>query len=331
MISISDAFGWLNNDEPSHLSAANQLTVIQIHDAVIPQEHREAIARSLRASAVSIPDTLERLEVLANLGRAQFEKGNYGAAGEIFSEVAEGYATASHRQAVAKWLLGMALWRTMDNDAAYANWFKAREFFTAIAQIKVKNHVPDKVSWYNDVLDRMRLDMAATAEEAYYWLNQWEPSHLSASAKLLADELKKQIRRKQYPLAFEIGTKLSRTSRNRLDTSETAEAWVMLGLAVHQMGVPRLAIEYWQRGASSFTPWSHQQAVTRWMIGIAQWQIPSENDQATRSWRDAIETFVNLQTQADHANDQGRREWYQTQAVIMERALAQSMRERLPR
>jgi len=213
------------------------------------------------------------------------------------------------------------LWQMKENDAAYNYWSGAKDIFTGLAEAEVRNHDINMVNWYYARIDAMRLDLVFTAEEAFYWLNFFENSHLSDPAKSFADEIRRRIQQKDYPLAYEIGRNLSRISHNRLDTNETAEAWVVIGLASLQMGNPRQAMDYLQRGAAAFVPWGHKQAVTRWMLGIAQWLIPEEADQAIRNWTNAIDAFNGLSVKADRENDQFKKDWYDVNISIMGRAL----------
>gem|GEM_PF-1983331 len=331
MIPFNDVFAWLNYGDVSHLSATNKLSLIQIEDPKIPKTFREATMKNLRITSESCRDLLETLEVKLALAKVDFQAGEYISAKFDLADAAERYPKASHRLGIARWLLGLALMRSQEYEPAHANWSLARGIFSELARQKLKIQDSDGVRWYTDKLDLLHLDLACTAEEANAWLTMWEPSHLSSAARLLADEIKNQIKRKQFPLAYEIGNQLLKVSRNRLDGSETAEAWVLIGLAANQMGAPRLAMDYWLRASTSFAPLSHGQAVARWMMGVAQWQIPQEVTNATRHWRDAIETFTKLQMQADQVNDADRRDWYKTWTPIMRKALERTIKEKMPR
>ncbi|GAP07251.1 hypothetical protein ATHL_02121 [Anaerolinea thermolimosa] len=328
MITIGEAFSWLNVDDRSHLSNVNLLSLYQLQDVHVPESHKEALVRQLRANSHSSRDVLEGLEVLVTIARYEYEKGDYAAARQDLVEAVRRYRPISHRAAVAKWMLGIVEWKLMNNNQAYANWFHAREIFQRCAVEKGRVSASDMVRWYYKQIDKMRLDMACTAEEAYYWLNLFEPSRLSDPAKQFAKQITEEIVQKKYAQAYEIGNLLAGISTNRLDPAETAEVWVVIGLAAHQMGNPRWAVEYWSRGAAAFTPWSHPWAVVRWMIGVALWSVPGEKDRAIRSWVDATETFQDLRTQSDRAGDANRRDWYENTARIMKAALEQMMREK---
>lgn len=328
MITIGEAFSWLNVDDRSHLSNVNLLSLYQLQDSNVPESHKEALVRQLRANSLSSKDVLEGLEVLVTIARYEFERGDHAAARQDLVEAVRRYRPISHRAAVAKWMLGIVEWKLMNNNQAYANWFHAREIFQRCAVEKGRVAASDMVRWYYKQIDKMRLDMACTAEEAYYWLNLFEPSRLSDPAKQFAKQITEEIVQKKYAQAYEIGNLLAGISTNRLDPSETAEVWVVIGLAAHQMGNPRWAVEYWSRGAAAFTPWSHAWAVVRWMIGVALWSVPGEKDRAIRSWVDATETFQDLRTQSDRAGDANRRDWYENTARIMKAALEQMMREK---
>lgn len=328
MITIGDAFGWLNIDDRSHLANVNMLSLFQLQDDRIPSDHKESLIRELRVTSNSCEDVLEGLEVLVTIAKFEAEKGDYQSARQDLMDAIKRYRPISHRMAVAKWMLGIVEWKLLDNNQAYANWFFARDIFQKCAGEKGRVSATDMVRWYYKQVERMRLDMACTAEEAYYWLNFFEPSSLSDQAKQLSKQIKEQIVNKQYAQAYEIGNQLAGISRNRLDPAETAEVWVIVGLASHQMGNPRMAVEYWTRGSAAYTPWSHQWSVVRWMMGVAQWNIPGETDRAIRNWMDAAETFQNLRTTSDREGDSNRRDWYENTARIMKSALEQMVRDK---
>jgi tetratricopeptide (TPR) repeat protein len=328
MITIGDAFSWLNIDDRSHLSNKNMLSLFQLQDDRIPASHKEALIRELRVTSNSGDDVLEGLEVLVTIAKYEAENGDYQAARQDLMDAIKRYRPISHRMAVAKWMLGIVEWKLMDNNQAYGNWFFARDIFQKCAVEKGRVSATDMVRWYYKQIERMRLDMACTAEEAYYWLNFFEPSRLSDEAKQFSKQIKDEVVNKKYAQAYEVGNQLAQISRNRLDPSETAEVWVIVGLASHQMGNPRMAVEYWTRGGAAYIPWSHQWAVVRWMIGVAQWNIPGESDRAIRSWMDATETFQNLRTTSDRAGDSNRRDWYESTTRIMKSALDQMVRDK---
>jgi tetratricopeptide (TPR) repeat protein len=331
MISILEAFGWLNVDDRSHLSNVNTLSLFQLQDPNVPAKHKESMMRELRATSHACQDPQEGLEVLMNLARLAAEVGDYPAARQDLVEAIRQYRPVSHRSAVARWMLGIVEWKQLNHNQAYANWFRARELFQMCAEEKGRVSAAEMARWYYQQIDRMRVDMACTAEEANYWLSLFEPSRLNDQAKQFAQLMTAEIVQKKFSQAYEIGNKLAAISRAQLDPSDTAEVWVTLGLAAHQMGNPRKEVEYWTRGAAAFNPWSHPWAVTRWMIGVALWGLPDESDRAIRSWKEASETFQELRIQADREGDASRRDWYDNTARIMKQALEQMVREKIAR
>jgi tetratricopeptide (TPR) repeat protein len=322
MISMDTAYSWLNIADRTHLTAANNLSILQIDDKFLPPEHREAVIHSLRVACESSRDILETLEVKLTLAKICFKNQDYAAAKIDLLDAVKRYKPASHRLGVSKWMLGILLWELRDHESAYFQWAKAKEIFIGLAQTAVRSRDIKLVNWYYEKKDDMSLDLCITAEEAFYnWLNYFERTSLSEAGKLFAAEISKKIQKKEFPLAYEIGVNLARISHNRINTIETAEAWVVIGLAALQMGNPRLAVDYLQRGAAAFSPWGHKQAVTRWMIGIAQWQIPEEIDQAIKNWTNAIEAFKELRRKADQENNQDKKDWYEGTTAIMTRAI----------
>lgn len=328
MITINEAFGWLNRDDRSHLSNVNNLSLFQLQDPVIPESQKEALIRELRSTSRSSQDKLEGLEVLATIAVFQYNKSDFQSARQDLVEVVRGHRPVSHRAGVAKWMLGIVEWKLLDHNQAYANWFRARDLFHRCATEKGRVGATNSAQWYYRQIDRMRLDMACTAEEAHHWLNYFEPSRLSEPARQFSDRMTQQIAQKQFSQAYEIGNLLAGFSKNRLDPTETAEVWVLVGLAAHQMGNQQMGIEYLTRGAAAFMPWSHHWAVVRWMTGVALWRVSGETDRAVSSWMNAIDTFKELRVQADRAGDTSRRDWYESTARIMQQALEHTVRER---
>jgi tetratricopeptide (TPR) repeat protein len=330
MIAFAEVYAWLNYCDVSHLGPASQLSIIQINDKKIPKNHREAIKKSLRVSCETCIDDLETLEIKLALAQIDFQEDDFIMAKITLAEAVEGYKKSSHRRAIADWLMGICLMKCQETEAGYQCWRKARENFDG--QIKLFRKLKDGAEndrWYTQKRDLLFVDMACTAEEAYAWLTLIEPSHLTASARLLTDEIKNKISRKQYPLAYEIGSQLSKVSRNRLDSVETAEAWVIIGLAAYQMGNPRAAVDYWLRASASYAPLGHGQAIARWMMGIAQWQIPSETTNAIKNWRDVLETFNHLKEKAVRENHVEDRNWYEMWGEIMRKANERTIKEKM--
>jgi hypothetical protein len=328
MISMKDAFGWLNIDDRSHLTHVNRLSLYQLQDARVPEAHKKAMIRELRASIASNKDLMEGLEVIMTVAEYEFQHEDYLSSKQDLLFCVENYRPGSHRRAVANWMLGIVSWMVQDYQMGYNNWFQARQIFIDCAIEKGRVPASEMVNWYYKQIDQMRLDMACTVEESMLWLNYFEPSRLSETARQLSERIRKEIDQKRYPQAYEIGNLLASISKNRLDPSETAEVWVVIGLAAYQMGNPRWAVDYWKRGSSGFTPWSHQWAVTRWMIGLASWKIPTENQRAVRCWMDAVETFQDLKLNADRVGDTARRDWYDGNGKIMKQAMEQMITQR---
>ena len=321
MIKMDEAYAWLNVDDVSHLSASNSISILQIEDKRIPEDYRKSVVRELRRVCESSTNILETLEVKLALAKYSFNEGDLASSKFDLQDAVSRYRPGTHRLGVSKWMLGILLWRLNENAAAYADWTKSKELFVSLAQQKVRTHDINMVNWYYQRLRSMRLDLVTRAEEAYYWLNIFEQSHLSPTGTDYVKEIRKKIQAKDYPLAYEIGLQLARISQTRTDTLETAEAWVMVGLSAIQMGNPRLAADYLQRGASAYNPWGHHQAVTRWMLGIAQGMVPDLVTQAVKNWMKAIDAFDSLKLKADRDNDQARKDWYESNIEIMKSAL----------
>lgn len=326
MISIQDAFGWLNQQGRTRLKNDMIINFFQLQDDRIPLSQRDRLARDIWINSQQIADRMERFEVLINLGYVFATWKKWQDADLALREATEGYQKSSHEWAVAHWMRGIIQWNFNEHNQAYGHWFEARKAILKCHAAKVAVADTQMSLWYTQIIEKIKIEMAKKVEEANYWLNIHEPSRLSAVAKQFTDQMILNIRSRKYPEAYEFGNYLLGISRGAIEMRETAEAWEKVGLAAWQMGDARKSIEYWKRGVSAYEPMSHQSATLKWMIGIAEWSLPSEYENALTHCQDAIDMYGYCQTVADRGNRQSEREWYQVTIPVMTKALEELRR-----
>jgi tetratricopeptide (TPR) repeat protein len=329
MLKFTEVFDWLNYDDRSRLSTDDMFSIRQINDPKIPLEQKEGAVKILRENSVNYLDGLEKAELNANLGKYFFLTGSLAEAIVYLNEGLKNCPTKTHRRAVLGWLHGIVYFKKNENIKGYQDWKEAIKIFEDLRDGFRAAKSPSKVLWYDKKIEDFYLDITQTAEEGYSWMNQWEHSHLSDQVRNFVLEIDERIKNNDFPAAYELGMGLSRISRLRLNPMESAETSVIIGMKYHRMGQSKLAIDHFQRAGSSFTPGHYHQAVTKWLQGVAQWELTSERDNAFRSWREAIDLFRDVATQTDHSNDQKKRIWLENKISLMEKSLDIKTKERL--
>ncbi len=336
MISHEDAYRWLEAVEKPDLPDNIVLDLFELLNSDLPEARRDRLAIDLRVACQNLSDLNARLYVLTTLGYYFLKKKEYQQAEQSFVDALRDMGEYSHEIGVTKWLLGMALWNTARNFAAHTQWVKAREAFGKCQEVWRNKQDPQtrvedakKNLWYGTVIQRMKVDMACKAEEAHAWLNYFQPSSLPDSARALASRIAEDIHHRKLVEAYEFARLLSGITRNRIEPSETAEAWEIIGLAAHQMGNNREAAVFWKRSLSTYTPATHQSAVIKWMIGVALWGLIGEQDSAMKSWQDAIDMFEYLLQQANRANNREQSDWYLDHIEVMKASLKMMREEKL--
>jgi tetratricopeptide (TPR) repeat protein len=333
MISIQEAFGWFHRIEKSLIDKETEIDFYQLMDEKIPLPLRERLASDRYAATLVLPNQNLRLEVLVRLGYIYAEWKQYLRSMGALEDALRSYPEGSHVWAVTKWMTGIVQWNLMRNAQAYANWFKAREAFRKLQIGAVQKQNAGHSNFYANLMQKLRVEMACKAEEADQWLTlpYFDNPNLTVHARELIRKITDDINQNRYIEAYEFSRLLAGVSRNRLDLRETAEAWEKIGLAAQQMGNLTDAIKYYKRGMSAYSPNSHQAATIKWMIGIAQFSIPAENDSALRTCQEAIDMYVVLQNDADKAHQVERKEFYESTIPVLKEALVQMRKEKVYR
>ena len=329
MIQIDEPLSWLTQFEDTHLRRTTQALVKHIVDMGTQEDKRkQMISSAIKHSRTHI-DRLELPELLLRIAAVKFRQQSYPSARDYANAAVQLYPAGSHYLASARWMLGIIAWKLPDYKLGYSSWYFSRAIFEKLAGQYQEWGRADVSKWYRDALVKMQVDLVCTAEEIYTWLDYFEPSHLSRSAQQMNNTILDKLEKNQFQDVYQLIQGLQALGKSSTDLLEHAEILVESGLAVYRMGNLNEAFNLLQKAVDSFTPESHHQAVSRWLLGMLQWEIPEKNKQAIISWKKCLENFDVLAHRADRQNQQTRVDWYRARRNSMALALDEKISEKL--
>jgi tetratricopeptide (TPR) repeat protein len=329
MITILEALSWLKQFEPSHLQRTTQALVRHITDLQTAESKRKQMINSAIKNSRSQSDKLELPELLLQIAEVKDRQQNHASALDYAKAAVQIYPDGSHQLAVARWILGTIAWKLSDSKLGYSSWYYARDIFSDLADLASQLGETDKLEWYQGLLERINVEMVCTPEETYTWLDIFEPSHLSRAAQQMNNTILDRLESHQYQDVYKLLEQLQNLGKNSTDHIEEAEILVESALAMYRMGNLKEAIDQLQRALGRFEPDSHQQAVTRWLLGIFLWEKPEKSSQAIIQWEKSLEQFDGLARKSDLQNRQNRLKWYHTQRNTMAAAINEKIKEKL--
>ena len=266
-------------------------------------------------------------EFLLNLAVFEFEHGRFKVSHEHILTALRIYPPESHRQAIALWILGWVEWVRSDPYKAYSHWMQVRQIYLVLHQQSLEQRQMAYVAFYLDCLKEINIEMFSRMEELYSCLNAHEPSHLADAAKSLVNVLRLVALEGNSKKVYQQVGLLQKVAQGSEDYLEAIEILVECGLALYQVKNFSNAGSTLRRAAAGFPPGSHRQAVARWMAGIAQWQVPSERDNAINNWQQSIKDFEELEKKAGRSRNLDRAAWYAERIDVMKLALAQKINQ----
>ncbi len=355
MIKPDDLQEWLNQFSVSHLGQGATRHLRALNSPDISETEFNRVRRAFDQPSRLQMTPLEHAEALFHCALSELGHSRLEESLQTVQEVLQVYAGSEnqdHRVAVVLWLQGILQWRLRDNFEAYESWRLAYEHYVDLSDQSVKTRAAEKVRWYSKHLHDMAVELAATAPEAYAWLHRYEPSALSnltlASANqaegrgslapgheqldalmTLVAQIDLEIRKNQrYATAIQLVEHLKNAALNSPNPGLLPDVLVEGGLAACQMDLPHEAEELLRLAAIHYRPFSHQQAVTNWMLGIALWQMKGAEDEALAAWRKSIDGFEFLCGEANEKNRQEQFSWYRERAEILKQALQDKINSR---
>jgi hypothetical protein len=329
MISLAEALSWLNQFDCCHISAASKV-LIQNMNVVPPVkiDRLEYLINTALSGSQSAIDRMEYPEMLLNCAAVNFHRNRLSRAYLHLKEAYQLYSSHVHRKSVASWMLGIIEWKLEDNGSAFLHWNETRTIFEK--QIEAGKKTKDQVFvvWYQDRLGLVNVDLALTAEEAYYWLYMFKqyPLVLEGAVLQIRNAMIENYRRKLYPKVWQMMGTFQRIAKASPNYLAYPQALVECGLLAHEIGSNEVeAIRLLKEAVACFPPKSHYQVAARWMLGVMQWRVESEKEAAIKNWQLCQETFEELAISADRQNLQSRRSWYKEKARTMRLALEEKI------
>jgi tetratricopeptide (TPR) repeat protein len=348
MIRPDDLHEWLNQFSVSNLGRVATLQLQALDSPVVSEAEFDRIRRTFDQPSRLQMTPPEHAEALFNCALSELKHGRLPDALQTVQELLTAYMESenqSHHHAVVLWLQGILQWQLRIKFEAYESWRQAYELFCGLANLNIKTRAAEKVRWYSSRSGEMAVELAATIPEAYTWLHEFEPSsltnlalshsdqvegnHFQTPAQKQEDVLVKLITRmdaevrlkQRYATAMKLVDHLKEAAFHSSNHHLLPDVLVEGGLAACQMDLPHEAVDLLRRAAIQYAPFSHQQAVAYWMLGITLWQMEGEEDKALAAWRKSIEGFNILSREADEKNKQQDRRWYLDRIKILDQAL----------
>jgi tetratricopeptide (TPR) repeat protein len=331
MKSVFEVLPWLNMFDESYLTLVSRPYINQI----LRKDSNEETVRHFIDNAINLckvlDDDFHRAEIFVYCGAVECSIGlsedallHLQQAERIYSDQYE-----CHRLAVVSWILGIVELETIYKRYGYTYWEQAARLFMNLAEgSRIFNfvtrtwHINDAMqTWYLARYKEMMEDLVCLPEEAFTWLNEFSPSHLSIVARGIKQLALEKLNRSQFTSAYQFIGELQKLSKGSSDYLEVPEIMVECGLLEYEMGNLEGAIKLVDQAVSNYNPGSHQQAVVQWMLGALLWQTPAKISQATTSWEQAISGFSDLAVKAGHSGHLTLRDWYQEKTRYMLKAL----------
>ncbi len=327
MSELTDGFQWLNKPDTSHLSPAIRKRLSRImNPRENPQVVFEAIDQLLNDTRVS-PDPLEHPEALVYCAVAVFYRRRLNTARAYLQDAVREYDSSAHRQAVARWMLGFVEWSMFERESAMQNWQSASEAIRSLA------------GWYQELGDHLNEDAkfarANGFSEAIRWLNEFESGRLSESSVEVVEMMNQYISDAEKRGDVELNTwmvyqlmdKLKADTEESEDYMETAEAFVECGYVAYRIRHYMESMRCLRMAAKYYHPFTHQEAVVRWALGIVQWEMEPYWGEAQSNWEQAIDIMEELAIKARYQNLDDRWEWYNDTIETMRNALHERMKQ----
>ena len=182
MIDFPTVYKWLNFFDKSSLDDAAKLLVNRFLNSSDKGSESDQDAEAVEAVAKVSRDPMCTAEVLVVLSEALFRKGRFKLAWRKLNEAVKIYEaqvgkvktnTTRHRLAVTRLLCGFCAWKLFAHYSAIDAWKYAREDFSKLLEDSEDQKLGDRASWYKDIIFKLDVALACTAEEPYTWVYKY--------------------------------------------------------------------------------------------------------------------------------------------------------------
>ena len=157
---VEELYTWLNAHEPSHLSDAARSLVNSLMQAALAGNSKKVYQQVslLQKVGLGSENYLEAMEIAVECGMALYQVKNFSNAASMLRRAAAGFPPGSHRQAVARWMAGLAQWQVQsERDSAINNWQQSIKDFEELEQQASRSRNPDRAAWYEERIEVMKL------------------------------------------------------------------------------------------------------------------------------------------------------------------------------
>jgi tetratricopeptide (TPR) repeat protein len=160
-LQIREPYLWLNKWEQTKIDGqARQLVDILRRKLNRKDPTLYQIIARLLDIARGDKDYLVEAEILVECGLAAYEMENYPQALNYLQGAVDLYHPRTHRQAVARWLLGVVQWQIEPERArAPMNWESSISIFEDLSLQEDRQGKKDRKNWYEQQLEIMRRAM----------------------------------------------------------------------------------------------------------------------------------------------------------------------------
>jgi tetratricopeptide (TPR) repeat protein len=265
---------------------------------------------------VGVNDLRQYPEALMYAAAAQLRRGRALTSSQHLAEAIRRLPVGHRRTSVAKYMLGWVQWQMGMTVESKQSWEAAKNDFNAI------------LAWDQEFTKQVEQDASVERllhwQEPYFWLNQWKQTTLDQEALQLKNILDRKVRRRD-PTMYQLVDRLVEIGRKGIDYEREAEILLECGLAVYELENFPQALGYLQDAVNVYHPRTHRQAVARWILGVVQWNVESDRNNAALNWEMSITVFEELSLTEDHQGNPKRSKWYEEKLPLMRAALARQL------
>jgi len=151
-----EAYTWLNRFEPSCLSCDVQEIKVKIINSIAKRRVLQAydFVRDLKLVCNGHRDHLETSEIMLECGLQFYTLGNIADAADILNRSVSSFPPQSHKQAVARWMLGAVQWHSRDmRHSALASWERSIDNFKNLALKADYEDKQKQKEWYLGLIE----------------------------------------------------------------------------------------------------------------------------------------------------------------------------------
>jgi tetratricopeptide (TPR) repeat protein len=310
-----NALSWLTHFENTHLRRTTQAMLRHLNDMDVDEDKRQQMIETALEQSRANPDQLECPELLLHLAAQYFADDDLSMALEYTRQARQFYAEGTHQNAVAAWMQGIAAWKSEQNWLAFTCWYDARQAFGQLArqQEDAGNHA--NAGWYLNLLERLDMNLAVKPEEAYTWLDYFDPSRLSANALAMVEEISQLVNQEvltesdQQNILARVN-ELNALGTNSVDPLESAEVLVECAMIHYRLAGFSKAAGLLDNAVQIFPPNSHQQAVTLWLQGLMEWHSLAARGQSIAHGTESHRLFAELAQLSGQSARPEQAAWY---------------------